>query len=320
MVEVKQLSESRVEITAEISADEFNRAFEEAIHEAQKNLELNGFRKGMVPEKQVIAHIGEENLLVDAAQRALNKHWEHIMKEAGIEPVGQPDVALTKIAKGNPLGFKITVSVLGEITLPDYRTIAKKQFATTLPAIEVTDEEVAKVLDYIKQNNKNLPPDADEIKLKDAVSQNIRFEKETKERDKQRAALIEAIAQKSDIVVPDIVVDAELDRMFEELQASVRHMGISWEQYLAQIKKTKDELRVAWRADAKKRAMFGLILREIMKKENLNPPEEAVKAKTEEVLRAMSEEERKKTSRDRVSDYVRGRLLHEMVFDLLEKA
>ncbi|OGN15915.1 MAG: hypothetical protein A3C81_00100 [Candidatus Yanofskybacteria bacterium RIFCSPHIGHO2_02_FULL_46_19] len=319
MIEVKKLPESKVEITAEISADEFNHAFVEAIREAQKNLELPGFRKGMVPEKQVIAHIGEENLLVDAAKRALNKHWDHLIKEANIEPMGRPDVSLTKIAKGNPLGFKIIVSVLEEITLPDYKAIAKETISTHLPNIEVTDEEVSKIFDYIKQNNKNLPPDADEKKLKDAISQNIRFEKETKERDKRRVTVLEAIAKKSSVIVPDVVVDAELEKMLEELQTSLKQMGLTWEQYLSQIKKTEAELRIAWRADAQKRATFGLVLREIMKKENINPPDEIAHSKTEEMLRAMSEEERNKTSRERVSDYVRGRLLHEMVFDLLEK-
>src|SRR3989344_5004893 len=305
MIEVKKLPESKVEITAEISADEFNHAFVEAIREAQKNLELPGFRKGMVPEKQVIAHIGEENLLVDAAKRALNKHWDHLIKEANIEPMGRPDVSLTKIAKGNPLGFKIIVSVLEEITLPDYKAIAKETISTHLPNIEATDEEVSKIFDYIKQNNKNLPPDADE--------------KETKERDKRRVTVLEAIAKKSSVIVPDVVVDAELEKMLEELQTSLKQMGLTWEQYLSQIKKTEAELRIAWRADAQKRATFGLVLREIMKKENINPPDEIAHSKTEEMLRAMSEEERNKTSRERVSDYVRGRLLHEMVFDLLEK-
>jgi len=131
--------------------------------------------------------------------------------------------------------------------------------------------------------------------------------------------VLEAIAKKSSVIVPDVVVDAELEKMLEELQTSLKQMGLTWEQYLSQIKKTEAELRIAWRADAQKRATFGLVLREIMKKENINPPDEIAHSKTEEMLRAMSEEERNKTSRERVSDYVRGRLLHEMVFDLLEK-
>lgn len=319
MIEVKKLSESKVEITAEISADEFHRAFGDAVKEAQKNLELHGFRKGMAPEKHVIAQRGEENLLIEAAQRALNKHWEHLMKEAGVEPVGRPDISLTKIAKGNPLGFKITVSILGEIALPDYKAIAREVLTTKSSMVEVTDEDVAKVFDYIKQNDKNIPPDADEGKLKDAIRQNLRFEKEQKEHDERRMAVIEAIAQKSNIIVPDVVIDAELEKMIEELQASLRQMGLAWEQYLSQIKKTEEELRIAWRVDAQKRATSGLILREIMKKENLNPSEDMVNNKTEEVLRAMSEEERNKTSRERVSNYVRGRILHEMAFNLLEK-
>src|SRR3989344_4459713 len=125
MFNLKNLPDSKVEIEAEVPAEEFNLFFQQAVLAAQRDLVLPGFRKGMVPEKKVIEHLGNEHLLLEAAELAISKHWQKIVEEADIEPIGKPDVAITKIAQGNQLGFKMTVSILQKFELPDYRAIVK---------------------------------------------------------------------------------------------------------------------------------------------------------------------------------------------------
>src|SRR3989344_3403990 len=113
----KDLGNSKIEIQASVDADEFVLFFQQAVLEAQKNLELPGFRKGMVPEKRVIEEIGEDHIMLEAAEHVIARHWGHIIKEADIEPVGRPEVTITKLAKGNPLEFKLTISVLEKVEL-----------------------------------------------------------------------------------------------------------------------------------------------------------------------------------------------------------
>src|SRR3989344_3184298 len=120
MFNLKKLSNARVKIEAQIPAEDFGLFFQQAILEAQRDLVLPGFRKGMVPEKKVVEHVGQDHLLMEAAELGIAKHWHIIIQEADIEPVGRPEVSLTKIAKDNPLGFKMVVSLLHKFDLPDY--------------------------------------------------------------------------------------------------------------------------------------------------------------------------------------------------------
>jgi len=318
-MEIKKLPESRAEISGEIAAEEFERAHQEVFKNTKAELEIPGFRKGMAPDELAMSRIGEEKLLWEAAREAINKRWPNIIKEAGIELVGKPNITITKIARGNPLGFKIIVSILEPIALPDYRSIARRIVDTPQATIIITDDEINKVFSYVKEHNKNLPPDADENKLKSSIRQNLEFEKHAKERDKRRMSILEAIARETQFAIPDVVIEAEIEKMLGELCANLAQMGLKLEQYLEHVKKTEDNLRNDWKPEAKQRVTFGLILREIMKKENIMPDLALVAQKTDEMLRTMDSDERAKASPEAIADYVRGRIQHEMVFDLLEK-
>lgn len=317
-VQIKKLPDSKVEIQAAVGADEFNLFFQRAIAEAQKNLELPGFRKGMVPEKKVIEMVGENHLMQDAAQDAMSKHWIHIVQEADIEPVGQPEISITKIAKGNPLEFTIVVSVLEKVTLPDFKAIAKEIMQKPLETT-ATEEEIEKAFSYVKQNQTNVPPDMDDQKLKDAIRQNFQHEKEMKAREERRVSLLEAIAKKSDIKVPEIVTQGELEKMIQEFQQNLSQMKLKWEDYLTHIKKTEEELKKSWHDQAKTRAEIGIVIREIARTEKLMPTEDVVQKQSEQILRELSSEERAKVSADAVFSYVFGKLQHQMVFQLLEQ-
>lgn len=335
MFNLKKLPDSKVEIEAEIPAEEFNLFFQQAILDAQRNLILPGFRKGMVPEKKVVEHFGNEHLLLEAAELAISKQWPKIIQEADIEPVGRPEISITKIAKGNPLGFKMTVSVLHKFTLPDYKAVVKSIIQKPLD-VAVTDEEVNKALEYIEKNNPSSAKASDDVKtladktedtanriedkekLKDAIRENFKFEKERKAKDARRMEMLETIAKETQIELPSVVIDAEVEKMLDELRTNITQMGLEWDEYMSHVKKSEDELKKEWREQAAHRAKIGIIIREIARSEKLSPPQDIVDKKVEEVLRNLSEEERSKSSPDAIADYVIGRYLHEMVFDLLE--
>ena len=48
-----------------------------------------------------------------------------IVDENKLKIIGWPNVTITKIAKNNPLGFKLKTAIAPEMKLPDYKEIAK---------------------------------------------------------------------------------------------------------------------------------------------------------------------------------------------------
>src|SRR5690606_38080930 len=58
-----------------------------------------------------------------------------------IKAIGHPQITITKIAEGADLEFKIVTAVLPEITLGDYKKVAKEENAKKYE-VEVSEKEV----------------------------------------------------------------------------------------------------------------------------------------------------------------------------------
>ena len=63
-------------------------------------------------------------IIEEASESALEEAYRTVLEETKIEPISQPKVEIMKLAQGNPFEFKITVTLLPEIRLPDYKKIA----------------------------------------------------------------------------------------------------------------------------------------------------------------------------------------------------
>lgn len=143
--------QSQVKIAGEIPYEELLHERAAAIKALGKNIELDGFRKGHVPETVLVKHIGEMTILAEMAERAIAHMYPHILEAHAIEAIGYPKLEITKIAANNPLGFTATVAVMPVVTLPDYKSIAGKVNATK-PTTEVTDAEIEeKIADILRQ-------------------------------------------------------------------------------------------------------------------------------------------------------------------------
>ena len=65
-----------------------------------------------------------------------------------MEPVGNPEVSIVKIAQGFPFIFKAVITVLPDVELPDYKEIAK---TVKGKEITVTEEEVQDSINYLQK-------------------------------------------------------------------------------------------------------------------------------------------------------------------------
>jgi trigger factor len=142
---------SQVKIEGEIPFDVLEKHRAKAIKAYGKDMEIDGFRKGHIPDSEVVKKVGEMGILSEMAERAIAEAYPEACKHHKVDAIGYPQIAITKIAEGNPLGFTATVAVMPEITLADYKKIAKevnKDKAST----EVTEEEVEKqIQDILRQ-------------------------------------------------------------------------------------------------------------------------------------------------------------------------
>lgn len=149
-IEKKDLPKSLIELSITVDEKEFEGYHAKAFAEVQKSVELDGFRKGHAPEDIIVKRYGDMIILEEMANLAFRDAYIRAIEDHKLNPITDPKITITKIAKGNPLEFTITVPVIPEITLPDYKKIATSAIDDK-ETIEVTDKEVADVLEELRK-------------------------------------------------------------------------------------------------------------------------------------------------------------------------
>ncbi|MEK7178635.1 MAG: trigger factor [Patescibacteria group bacterium] len=160
---------------------------------------------------------------------------------------------------------------------------------------------------------KNLGDFKDVADFRMKLKENIRAEKEAKLKEKKRMAAVNAIAEKTKLALPRVLVEGELSRMVSQFKHNLSLMGHTFEGYLAQIKKTEDEVRAGWTKDAEARAKTQIILDKIARAENITVPEDELKAEVRKIMDYYPE-----APEERARAYAEGILRNEKVFEFLE--
>lgn len=327
--EIKELPSSEVELSGELPAADFAKFRGQAIAHLNEHVSVPGFREGKAPEAVLEKHVGSERILMEMAELALQDLYPKIIDEKKIDAIGRPEITITKLAADNPLGWKIKTAVAPVLTLPDYQTLAKTANAQPLAAVEISEEELNKLLEEIRQSRVNpetkvVPELNDDLaksvgnfqtlaELKNRLRENLKQEKEAKARDKRRLEIMEAIIGQSTIPLPPVLIEGELDRMLAELQSDVERLGLKLDDYLKHLQKTAEELRLTWRPDAEKRLKTSLILDKIASEQKLAPKPEAVEAEAKHLLAHYPN-----VSPERIATHVQALLRNEEVWQFLE--
>jgi trigger factor len=110
-------------VQAEVPAEEVERQVQQAARELGRQMRIPGFRKGKVPPPVVIRRLGREAVLDEALRSSLGRWYSDAIDEAGIVPVGQPDLDVPEELpdQGQPLAFSIEIGVRPEAKLGEYK-------------------------------------------------------------------------------------------------------------------------------------------------------------------------------------------------------
>ena len=140
-----------------------------------------------------------------------------------------------------------------------------------------------------------------------------------KERERRRMEILEKTAEEIKQDMPKFLVEAEKDKMAEEMKRNIIQMGMKWDDYLKHIKKTEEELKKDWEKDAVKRVKYGLILDEMVEKEKIEVPPEELEKETTAML-AYHKNLGQDLDKKRVKNYLTGVMRNEKLFHLLENS
>jgi trigger factor len=153
MAKIDQLSDSRVRIEIEVSADQLEHGLDHAFDKIKDEVEIKGFRKGKVTRKIFEQHKGVEPLYEEALNHVIQETYFDVIMSEKIEVVAQPkiDLDITKVEKGKGFTYTATVAVKPVVELGEY-----KGFEFEGDSIEVTDEELDVKINQILGQNAEL--------------------------------------------------------------------------------------------------------------------------------------------------------------------
>lgn len=153
-IKITQLENSEIEIEGEIPVSVIPAYRTKALKKIGENANIDGFRKGHIPEKVLIEKVGEDSLMGEVAEIALADMYPTLVQDKNLSVIGAPQVTITKLAQGNPIGFKIKSAVVPEFILPNYIETAQeimKELDNSKSDLEVTDADVDMVLTEVRR-------------------------------------------------------------------------------------------------------------------------------------------------------------------------
>ena len=304
MFEIKKLPGSEIEINFEIPAEEFDKYHKEALGEILKGVSAPGFRPGKVPEKIAREKIKDDDILKGAAEYAVRDTYFPVISQQKIEVIARPEIVITKIAKGDSFCYRVRTAVLPEIILPDYKKIAR----------DTKEKNKSRKIEEVQEAPLSGNGSGKKIEEeKKDENENEKQLEEMKKKQKIQMEMLEAISVDSQMEIPEVLVEAEKEKMLGELKSSIENMGLNWPDYLGHLKKNEDELRKDWQFDALQRVKYGLILRELAEKENIQVSPEEVESDVASILKQSPD-----LDRDYLRGYTYGIIRNEKVFKFLE--
>lgn len=145
--EIKETSKTKKKVEIEVSVEDFNKYYNQALEEISKDAELPGFRKGKAPQNIIEDKATKEGVLSEAAEIAITKSWAKFLEETKEEAISQPQVEVVKIAKDNPFVFTAEFEILPEVKLPKLDSIKVEA-----KEVAVSDLEVEDAIKWIQQS------------------------------------------------------------------------------------------------------------------------------------------------------------------------
>jgi trigger factor len=151
-VELVDVSTVKKKLKVQIPADVTQKKFDEIADDYKKRMRLPGFRPGRAPVAMVKRRF-HKDIRSDVIQQMVPDSYEQAIKEKGIEPLTEPELESLTCEEGQPLSYEANFETRPHISVPNY-----KGLDVQAAALSVTDEDVQKELERLREEHARLTP------------------------------------------------------------------------------------------------------------------------------------------------------------------
>ncbi len=131
------------ELEYEIKGEEWSKILDAAFEKKNKDLKIDGFRKGKCPKNVYMTKFGIESLYPEAIDVAGGRAYVQVLKENNLVPVCEPNLDIKEIDKDH-VKFAFSIITKPEVKLGKYKDLGVKKDEVKVSKKEI-DEEIARL-------------------------------------------------------------------------------------------------------------------------------------------------------------------------------
>ncbi len=168
------------------------------------------------------------------------------------------------------------------LTFPeDYHAeeLAGKEATFKVKIHEIKSKELPELDDEFAKDIDEEVETLDELKKK--KKEELEEQKKQEAENQKRETLLEKASENAEVVIPEAMVDTELDQMVKEFEQRLQMQGMTLEMYSQFSGQDVDALKEQMKEDAEKRVKTNLTLEAIVENEDLEVSEDDLNAELE---------------------------------------
>ena len=198
----------------------------------------------------------------------------------------------TKELAGKKADFEVTLNNVEEKQLPELND----EFASNVSEFETLEE------------------------FKADLRKNLQASLDAELNRKTEDILIAEVVKNAEVVVPDAMVEQQLDAYLQDFATRISYQGLTMDQYFEMFGSSEEEFRAEKRDVARENVKTRLVLQEIIKAENLIATPEEVDAKLKEIADKYkkSVEDYKKSMGEKELTYFENGIIMNKLLDFLK--
>ncbi len=238
----KDLKKNTFEFLITIPQSLIQSEYQKSFKELKKDLVVEGFRKGKVPDHIAQKHLKKDQIYNHLLQRILPDIYNRILREQNLSPIVNPKIELVKANDKEDWQVKIVIATKPTINLKSYKEGIKKIKA-----------EQAKADIWIPGKDIN----KDEKKTKDENNQKILNQ------------ILDFLLKEVECEISDLIIEDELNQRLTALIDDLHKIGLNLETYLKSKNLTLEQLKKQYADEIANTYKLEFILQEIADKENI---------------------------------------------------
>ena len=150
------------------------------------------------------------------------------------------------------------------------------------------------------------------------LNKKIKADKENHAKIDMEQEAIDKFIEKVEVTIPEEMIDSEVDKMIEEMNANLSYQGLNIDQYLQYIGTTLDEYKKQMRDQAQRRIKLDLGLEYVAKEEKVEVEEKDIDEKIKELAAQYgNKDDDSLLKNENARNYMRQQLVYEKTMKVI---